>query len=198
MTEIQKKPKITKRFFAQTAAVLTICMLPLLVIFSLSGPPKSTSPKNPPLEAIQEGLLFPDISLHRLSQQAHDSKKLSTIQAPLILINFWATWCAPCLVEMPSLLRLYNKYKEEGFKIIFINVDDPPFDEALQKLNDLKINFETYQDSDFKLRNELQIMGIPFTIILDNNKNILYLERGQRDWNASEIHEQFKIWLHSK
>jgi len=44
--------------------------------------------------------------------------KLSDYQGKVVLVNFWATWCGPCVVETPSLVRIYNKYKDRGFAVI--------------------------------------------------------------------------------
>lgn len=66
---------------------------------------------------------------------AQDVKSIATVdemeqikdshKGKVLLINFWATWCKPCVKEFPGLVKLYNDYKDKGFEIVFISVDVP-------------------------------------------------------------------------
>jgi len=63
----------------------------------------------------------PDFELKSLEGQ---SVKLSEFRGKIVVLNFWATWCAPCRVEMPTLLDLYNKYRSKGVEFIGVAMDD--------------------------------------------------------------------------
>jgi thiol-disulfide isomerase/thioredoxin len=61
----------------------------------------------------------------------------------VLLINFWATWCKPCVKEFPELVKLYNNYKDKGFEIVFISVDVP------EDVNSKVVPFLKKQNVDF-------------------------------------------------
>jgi len=54
-----------------------------------------------------------------------DKFDLSTMRGKVVLVNFWATWCAPCLAEMPAIAGFYKKHREEGFEVIALSLDKP-------------------------------------------------------------------------
>ncbi|MBS4190861.1 redoxin family protein [Bacillus sp. FJAT-49705] len=68
---------------------------------------------------LEEGNKAPDFELLDLEG---NTVKLSDYKGKTILLNFWATWCPPCMAEMPYMEKLYNKYKNEGFEILAVNV----------------------------------------------------------------------------
>ena len=95
---------------------------------------------------------------------------LSNKKGNIMIINFWATWCAPCKREMPSLEKLTNKYPE--IKVYAINTEKP---------NKLKIrdffrtvgvaSLDTYYDPDFKLVKQFKMRGLPTSILIDKEGN---------------------------
>ncbi len=93
---------------------------------------------------------------------------ISQYKGKLILLNFWATWCAPCKEEMPSLNSLQTKDQLNNLKIFPINIgqDDPK--KALIFFEDLKINnLKPYFDSPVTLAKKFQLRGIPTSIIIN-------------------------------
>ena len=107
-----------------------------------------------------EGLTFLDLQNNQVN--------LKDYRGNLILINFWATWCAPCKREMPSLEKLTNKYPE--IKVYAINTEKP---------NKLKIrdffrtidvaSLDTYYDPDFKLVKQFKMRGLPTSILINKD-----------------------------
>tara|TARA_Y100000591_G_scaffold239219_1_gene209854 strand:- start:2088 stop:2597 length:510 start_codon:yes stop_codon:yes gene_type:complete len=103
-----------------------------------------------------------------------DSKKeqinLKDFEGKLILLNFWATWCAPCKEEMPSLDLLDKNANLDNLKIFPINVGQESEEKAVEFFNNLKIkNLETYFDSSITLAKKFSLRGIPTTILLNKN-----------------------------
>ena len=96
--------------------------------------------------------------------------KLSDYRGNLILINFWATWCAPCKEEMPSLdLLLLNK-KLDNLKIFPINIGQDDLNKALKFFKDLNIkNLDLYFDYSISLAKELKLRGIPTSILINKD-----------------------------
>lgn len=140
-----------------------------------------------------------EISLHRFGAPPSEAGgvPLSKIGGKLILINFWASWCESCLVEMPSLVKLRNAYVAQGLEVIPLNVDDNPA-AVIPKMSEiLKINFPIYVDIEQKLSQRFDVHGIPFTVVMRPTGEVLFLEAGERDWFSNEVQEQIKSWLNS-
>ena len=101
----------------------------------------------------------------------------------VVLMNFWATWCAPCVREMPSLKRLQAAFDKSVFEVILISVDrDPrviaPFYERLG-LNSMAI----YHDPRSRLSRQLAIGGMPTTLLIDRNGNEIGRVAGAAEWD---------------
>ena len=93
---------------------------------------------------------------------------LSDFKGKLVLLNFWATWCAPCKEEMPSLDLLQMRENLNNLKIFPINVGQDDLDKSLNFFEDLKIkNLKPYFDSPITLAKKFQLRGIPTSIIIN-------------------------------
>ena len=93
---------------------------------------------------------------------------LSDFKGKLVLLNFWATWCAPCKEEMPSLDLLQTRENLNNLKIFPINVGQDDLDKCLNFFEDLKIkNLKPYFDSPTTLAKKFQLRGIPTSIIIN-------------------------------
>ena len=117
---------------------------------------------------------------------------LNDFKGKLILLNFWATWCAPCKEEMPSLDLLDKKANLDNLRIFPINVGQESEEKAINFFNDLKIkNLDTYFDSPITLAKKFGLRGIPTTILL--NKDGLEFARIIGSINFEN--EEFIRWL---
>ncbi len=88
----------------------------------------------------------------------------------LVIINFWATWCAPCREEMPSLDILQSNKKIKNLIILPINVGKENIDKAKKFFEDLEIkNLQLYYDDSVKLANNFSLIGLPTTILINKN-----------------------------
>jgi len=86
----------------------------------------------------------------------------------ITVINFWATWCAPCKEEMPSLDRLVDILGPEYIEIIAVNVETVDYKKSKQFLDDLKVkNFDSYFDKDLKVIKKLRLRGVPTTLLIN-------------------------------
>jgi len=95
---------------------------------------------------------------------------LDDYQGNLIILNFWATWCAPCKEEMPSLDFLLNNNKLNNLKIFPINVGKDSIEKSVAFFKDLNIkNLEIFFDSPSTLAKKLSLRGIPTSIILNKD-----------------------------
>jgi len=86
----------------------------------------------------------------------------------LVIINFWATWCAPCKEEMPHLNQLISKSKFKDIKVIPINIADENLEKSKEFFEELNINnLEIFYGSSLNLAKEFKLRGIPTTIFID-------------------------------
>ena len=95
---------------------------------------------------------------------------LNNYQGNLIILNFWATWCAPCREEMPSLDLLITNKNLDNLKIFPINVGQENNEKALSFFNELEIkNLDLYFDSSITLAKKFGLRGIPTTILFNKD-----------------------------
>ena len=123
--------------------------------------------------------------------------KLSDLKGKVVMLNFWATWCQPCIKEMPVFVKTYEKYKERGFEILAISVDDA---ESRPKVSSFvsqqKINFPIFYDDGIAKLYEAR--AFPTTLFIGKDGNIRYqnfgfgAETAERDLNII-IEELLKI-----
>jgi len=141
---------------------------------------------------IKEGAVLNDFDLSKFKGQ---SAPMSSLPGKVFLINFWASWCEACMVEMPSIVKLWNEFHGQGFEVLAVNVDENP-DAVIPALsNKLHMEFPIFIDKDQALGNLFDVRAIPMSLIIDHNRKILFIDTGERDWSSSEVREQLKQWL---
>ena len=98
----------------------------------------------------------------------NETINLSNFKNSLIIINFWATWCAPCIEEMPSLNRLQTNPIFNNLQIVPINVGRDNIERSKNFYKKLKINnLEIYFDQDAELANKFLLRGLPTTVFIN-------------------------------
>ena len=99
-----------------------------------------------------------------------NKESLENYKQDLIIINFWATWCAPCKEEMPHLDKLVSKKKFKDIKVIPINIADENLKKSKEFFDDLNIKkLEIFYGSSLNLAKEFKLRGIPTTIFIDKD-----------------------------
>ena len=113
--------------------------------------------------------------------------KLSEQRGKPVLINFWATWCAPCREEMPAMERLYRRHHERGFVLLAVSVDT---DAALVRpfLEQHKLTFPVALDSTMSLANAYGVRALPSSFLVDRDGNLAALALGPRAWDNRVAH----------
>ena len=105
------------------------------------------------------------INFINIKNETIDLKKFEN---SLVIINFWATWCAPCIEEMPSLNRLQKNTAFNNLKILPINVGRDSIEKSKNFYKKLKIdNLEIYLDKDIELANKFLLRGLPTTVFIN-------------------------------
>lgn len=132
-------------------------------------------PKNHPEEnnKSENGL-----STIRLNKLSGDAFNLDQYKGKTVFLNFWATWCKPCLQEMPSIQQAMEKLKDEQIVFLFAS------NEAADQIEKFKNN-HNYKFNYVKIENleELSIMALPTTYIFSRTGKLEFSEMGYRNWN---------------
>jgi thiol-disulfide isomerase/thioredoxin len=103
--------------------------------------------------------------------------RLSELKGKVVMIDFWATWCAPCTKSVPTLLRLYEKYKEKGFEILYVSVDDKAdFYKIAPYAKERKLLFPVLLDEGVK--EKYKVESFPTTIFIDREGRVRFRNAG--------------------
>jgi thiol-disulfide isomerase/thioredoxin len=132
----------------------------------------------------------PEIPDFTYITEKKEKRQLHSLKGKVILLSFWATWCAPCQVELPMFQKIYETYDKDEFQIIAINLDDI-FEDAIAFRNrfwkEHNIEFPTYFDIDKKAAMMLDIQGLPTNFLIDKNMKVVFQSTGLQDWNSPEV-----------
>ena len=130
-----------------------------------------------------------------LSSLSGGKARLVDYRGMVVFINFWATWCSTCKVEMPSMERLYQRFKDKGFEMLTISVDK---DQSLVKpyIDQYDLSFPVLMDPESAVAKKLyKTTGVPETFIVDQNGIIVFKAIGPRDWDTDETVQAFEQML---
>lgn len=107
------------------------------------------------------------------------------------MINFWASWCAPCRQEMPLLEDLYKRYKDGGFTLLGVNVEEDS-SAAQNLLRQVKVSFPILFDSSNSVSQLYKVEAMPSTIIVDRDGNVRFLHKGFAPGYEDEYQKQVR------
>jgi cytochrome c biogenesis protein CcmG/thiol:disulfide interchange protein DsbE len=134
----------------------------------------------------------PSFVRNDLSGQPMD---LSAYRGKVVLLNFWATWCAPCQLEMPRFAAWQKQYGPQGLQIIGVSMDDEP--EGVRKLaNKLRLNYPVVMGDEQLGTLYGGILGLPVTFFVDRQGQVVARFQGETNLNAME--EQIQQLLASR
>lgn len=115
--------------------------------------------------------------------------KLSRLDSPVVILNFWASWCKPCLEEFPSLVQLRKQFKPHELTVIAINNDEEDQEMNMSKIiKEFDLDFIHIADSEGQLINKFLISALPMSIIYKNGK-VHSVSQGRKDFMAQEFVE---------
>lgn len=120
--------------------------------------------------------------------------RLADHRGEVVLINFWASWCGPCRVELPKLEALYTQYRDLGVTFLAINVDQER-SAADRLLKDMKLAMPVLFDSDNKLAGIYGVDAMPSTVLVDRDGKLRHLHRGYKPGYEQRYEEQIRALL---
>ena len=111
----------------------------------------------------------------------------------VVFLNLWATWCGPCLAEMPAMASLYQQLSGTGFSMVAVSEEDP--ETVREFLADSPYPFKILMDPENVLGNRFAVIAIPSTFIIDREGRLALRQTGAYHWDAAEVVEQFEPLL---
>jgi peroxiredoxin len=110
--------------------------------------------------------------------------RLRDFRGTVVLLNFWATWCPPCKEEMPSMERLYRRYRTRGFAVLAVSIDADGAQVVLPFVKQLGLTFPVGLDPKMALANEYRVRALPSTFLIDSAGQMVAIAIGPRDWDS--------------
>jgi cytochrome c biogenesis protein CcmG, thiol:disulfide interchange protein DsbE len=148
----------------------------------------------------QNGRWYPEdepaaaLILKTVDGKEHD---LAGYKGRVVLVNFWATWCGPCIAEMPSLAALAKKIGEKNIAVIGVN-----YHESAQKIRDFAassgVPFPLLRDPWQEASETWKVRVLPTTFVIDANGTLRYRVVGEVDWSSKFVAEKLKPVLATK
>ncbi|MBI4465610.1 MAG: TlpA family protein disulfide reductase [Acidobacteria bacterium] len=121
---------------------------------------------------------------------------LADFRGKIAVVNFWATWCPPCIEEMPSLNRLAEQYADKGVEVVAISVDEDP-DAYREFLAKNEIKFLTLRDPSRRISEQYGTYKLPESYIVSRDGRLLNKIIGAADWTSSAMLSYFEGLLAS-
>ena len=165
---------MNKKISPSLPRLLMACLISLMCL-SLAG---AASVKGP----------APNFTLKSLSGK---NLKLSEMAGNVVLINFWASWCAPCREEMPLLNALHKKYQPLGFTVLGVNVEEQ-VDSARGFLGDFPVDFPILLDNTNKVSKQYKVIAMPTTVLVDRDGNMRFLHEGYKSGDEKKYQQMIK------
>ena len=129
-----------------------------------------------PADPTELGSAMPDFNAKMLDGKTFDVKEQ---RGKVVLLNLWATWCAPCRAEIPELVALYSKHSGRGFEIVGVSLDDASAESSVRDFaKEHKITYPIALDPDGNLANDFRASVLPTTVLVDRGGKIRWRHIG--------------------
>jgi len=142
---------------------------------------------------LREGHRTPPLRLPRLDG---GMTALEEHRQHLVLVNFWATWCEPCTVEMPTLEALAREYRARGLVVLGVSVDRgaprPLLEPYVRRLG---LSFPILLDADLATSRAWRVNGLPATFVVRPGGEAIGMALGAREWNSAEMRALLERFL---
>ncbi len=118
------------------------------------------------------------------------------IRGELVVLDFWTTWCKPCIRSIPKLIELSEKYDDSKVQFIGVNEDSPRnVNKVKPMVKSLKIPYQVVLDTDQLLLSDLNVNAFPTLIVMDKEANVLYIHVGFSPGDEVELEAKINALL---
>lgn len=112
-----------------------------------------------------------------------DTVTFGSYRGEVILLNVWATWCVPCVTEMPSIQRLYNQLRDAGLRVVAVSVDAAASDDVREWVAARELTFDVLHDRSGRIERIYQTTGVPESFVIDRDGVIVKKVIGPAEWD---------------
>ncbi len=180
-------------------AILTIAFSALTGCSDSSNTNVASTPVNANTKAaVNKGTPLPSI-LAQADFELLDGTKFKLVdhKGKVLLVNIWGTWCGPCRAEMPHLVEMQDKFKDQGFEVIGLNIGDGIGGEESNELIEpfvekMKLNYtiaRSRDESTAKFFKVTQLQGVPQTLLIDREGNLRNIFHGGGNKVIESMHQ---------
>jgi len=170
--------------------IVVLLMLLSLGLAACAG--SSTESKSPAPQGINKGNQARDFALESLGGS---QVSLSDFQGDVVLVNFWATWCAPCRAEIPDFEQVYQNHSDEGFVILGVNEQETP--QVIEPfVQELGMTYPVLLDKQGQVMSEYRTLGLPTSLLVDRDGVIQVRHTGTM--TAAQLESHLRKLLSSK
>ena len=159
-----------------------------LLALYLTGPLITAAAELQPYEERAEP---PALALPDMGGRPHT---LDSYRGQVVLVNFWASWCTPCLMEMPSMQRLATALKDRPFRLLAVNVKESS-SKVWKFMKLLNVTFTTLLDSKGEAAEAWDVQIYPTSYLIDADGRMRYVAYGPVDWDSDDIIERIESLL---
>lgn len=145
-------------------------------------------------KVVKLGELAPNFQLRDLNGRF---VALSDLRGKVVLLNFWATWCGPCRVEMPAMEELYRTFERKDFEILAVSTDAQGASVTRPFQQENHLTFPILHDADYRVGLTYGARSLPMTFMVDRQGIIRHQIFGARDWGAPEAHQLVQTLMKS-
>lgn len=168
-----------------TIFVILLVAVPLVLLLLKEKDTKFVTPLQ--LGQTAPDFTFPDLDGRKVS--------LSDYRGKVVLVNIWATWCPPCREEMPSMQKLYERFKGQDFEILAVSIDADGREAVAPFVQQMNLTFPALLDPNEKIRSLYAITGVPESFIIDRNGILVERVIGPLDWATPKVFSFFENLL---
>jgi len=174
---------------------LALAMSFVLLAFAGSGP--LCSDAGPVVPAAKRSLVKPGDAAPNFQLRDLEGRMmaLSDLRGKVVLINFWATWCGPCRVEMPAMEQLYRDYSRNDFEILAVSTDPQGVAVTRPFQQENRLTFPILHDAEYRIGLVYGARSLPMTFMVDRQGVVRHQIFGARDWAAPEAHQLIEMLL---
>jgi peroxiredoxin len=122
---------------------------------------------------------------------------LSDLRGKVVLLNFWATWCGPCRVEMPAMEQLYRTFLRKDFEILAVSTDAQGEAVTRPFQQENRLTFPILHDDDYRVGLTYGARSLPMTFMVDRQGIVRHQIFGARDWGAPEARQLVQMLMKS-
>jgi len=146
------------------------------------------------IQRLSEKVFAPDFTLEDLNGRR---VRLEDLRGKVVFLNFWATWCPPCILEMPTMEKLHREFGGKGLVILAVNFQESS-EQVKAFLKKHQLTFITLLDPKGKVFKLYQAWSLPTTTIVNKKGQAVSKVIGYRDWHKPEMKEFFRRLLHEE